>query len=211
MDSKYRSIKTTYGDQLSCLKSSITWLSILAVVCLNGSIFGVYSFFADYLGNVSTLSPNMISVMLLVYGLANMIGNIVGGKALMKRANQFVVIFPLLLVMVYIVLFIFGELTIPMMVFTSIWGILAGAAGNINQYWITSVMSEALEFGNGLFLAATNLGTTLGTMLCGYLITSMNASMMFVGGAIFIIIASMFIMLRIKMNQTKQRVVQIGV
>lgn len=182
---------------MKCLKFPITWISILGVVFLNGSIFGVYSYLAEILGTVTKMSENTISIVLLVHGLANIAGNMIGGKELSRRPLRFVRHFPILLGIVYIVLFFMGELTIPMVILTFIWGVLAGAAGNINQYWITSVTFDSLEFGNGLFLAATNLGTTIGTTMCGLFITSVGINYAIFGGMLLLVLSFLLILLRI--------------
>lgn len=171
--------KLTYGQQLNCLKYPLTWISILGVVFLNGSIFGVYSYLAEILGTVTRLSENSVSIMLLVYGLANIVGNVVGGRELSKRPIQFVRSFPFILLI------------------TFLWGVLAGAAGNINQYWITSVTYDAPEFGNGLFLAATNLGTTIGTTVCGMFITRMGINHAILGGLLMLSMSILLILWRV--------------
>lgn len=192
--------RLSYGEQLSCLKLPITWLSIFGVVLLNGSIFGVYSFLAEFLGSLTQLSDNVISIVLLVYGLANMLGNLIGGKQLSLRPLRFVKCFPFLLMAVYIALFLLGALTFPVVLITFLWGVLAGAAGNINQYWITSVTEKAPEFGNGLFLAATNLGTTIGTTICGFFITSMGIQYVLLGGLLLIAVSFVLILSRIRLT-----------
>ncbi len=98
--------RLSYGAQLSVLKKSITWLSIVAVILLNSAIFGVYSYLAEYLKTVTNISGKTISLMLLVFGVANIIGNIVAGKLLTKNAIKTVVTFPFALGVVYIILFL---------------------------------------------------------------------------------------------------------
>lgn len=198
--------KLSYGKQLHCLKYSITWISILAVVLLNGSLFGVYSYIADFLSNVTGMNAQMISITLLIYGLANIVGNIIGGRGLSAKPIRFVLIFPIVLGIVYIALFIMGSLTIPMMILTMILGILAGAAGNINQYWITTVVRDAPEFGNGLFLAATNLGTTIGTTICGFFITTLGSSYIVIGGIILLILSMAMLVYRVRKQQVEVKV-----
>lgn len=189
--------KLTYGEQVGVLKFPVVWLSILAVIFLNGSIFGVYSFFAEYLAAVTGMSGQLASAVLLVYGLANMIGNVIAGRELSRNPFRFVSTFPILLIVVYGVLMIGGHLTVTAAAITLIWGILAGACANINQYWITSVTQKAPDFGNGLFLAATNLGTTIGTTLCGWLITKAGISLVMVGGIILVVFSFLLIIIRV--------------
>jgi predicted MFS family arabinose efflux permease len=188
--------KLSYGAQLSVLKKSITWLSIVAVILLNSAVFGVYSYLTEYLKTVTNMSSNTISLMLLIYGGANIIGNIAAGKLLTKNANKSVVIFPFALGAVYIILFLFGQFTIPMAILTLIWGILAGIGGNINQYWIMSSASESPDFANGLFLTAVNLGTTIGAAAGGLFISELGTQYMVFVGLLSLLLSSVMILLR---------------
>ena len=140
--------KLSYGSQLSVLKESKTWLSIVGVMFLNGSIFGVYSYLSEYMETVTQLSAGLISILLLVYGLSNIIGNLIAGRMLSSRPLGFVVTFPFLLAAVYAVLFFQGYFTVPMAVLTFVWGVLAGAGANINQYWLATAAPKAPDFAN---------------------------------------------------------------
>ncbi|MEB2494115.1 MFS transporter [Peribacillus frigoritolerans] len=188
--------KLSYGAQLSVLKKSITWLSIVAVILLNSAVFGVYSYLTEYLKTVTNMSSNTISLMLLIYGGANIIGNIAAGKLLTKNANKSVVIFPFALGAVYIILFLFGQFTIPMAILTLIWGILAGIGGNINQYWIMSSAPESPDFANGLFLTAVNLGTTIGAAAGGLFISELGTQYVVFVGLLSLLLSSVMIFLR---------------
>ncbi|MFY0804444.1 MFS transporter [Peribacillus frigoritolerans] len=188
--------KLSYGAQLSVLKKSITWLSIMAVILLNSAVFGVYSYLTEFLKTVTNMSSNTISLMLLIYGGANIIGNIAAGKLLTKNANKSVVIFPFALGAVYIILFLFGQFTIPMAILTLIWGILAGIGGNINQYWIMSSAPESPDFANGLFLTAVNLGTTIGAAAGGLFISELGTQYVVFVGLLSLLLSSLMIFLR---------------
>ena len=77
--------RMSYGSQLSVLKEGKTWLSIFGVMFLNGSVFGVYSYLSEYMETVTQLSAGLISILLFVYGLSNMIGNLIAGRLLSSR------------------------------------------------------------------------------------------------------------------------------
>jgi DHA1 family inner membrane transport protein len=191
--------KLSYGAQISVLKKSITWLSIAAVIFMNGAVFGVYSYLAEYLSTITKLTWNAISIMLLIYGAANIIGNIIAGKLLVKNAIQSVATFPFALGGVYIILFLMGHFNVPMALIILLWGILAGIGANINQYWITSAAPEAPEFANGLFLTSANLGTTVGAIVCGLFISGVGLQYVVFGGFLFLILATVSIFLRSSM------------
>ncbi|CAG7651845.1 sugar efflux transporter [Paenibacillus solanacearum] len=188
--------RLSYGAQFSVLKKSITWLSIAAVILMNGAVFGVYSYLAEYLETITRMNWNAVSLMLLVYGAANIIGNILAARLLSKHAFKSVTTFPFVLGAVYIIMFFIGHLSVPMAILILLWGVLAGIGANINQYWITSAAPKAPEFANGLFLTSTNLGTTIGTTVCGLFISGIGLPYVALGGILFLILSTVSILLR---------------
>jgi MFS transporter, DHA1 family, inner membrane transport protein len=142
------------------------------------------------------MSSNTITIMLVVFGGANIIGSILAGKLLTKNALKSVVAFPFALGTVYIILFLFGQFSVPMAFITLIWGILAGVGGNINQYWIMSSAPEAPDFANGLFLTSANLGTTIGAAVGGLFISEMGTQYVVLVGFLSLILGSVSIFLR---------------
>lgn len=197
--------KLSYGSQLSVLKKLITWQSIVAVIFLNSAVFGVYSYLAEYLKTVTAMSSNSITIMLVVFGGANIIGNIVAGKLLTNNAAKSVMIFPFALVAVYIALFLFGQFSIPAAVIILAWGVLAGIGGNINQYWIMSSAPEAPDFANGLFISSCNVGTTIGTAAGGLFISGIGTEYVIFVGILSLILGLISIIVRnySKQSQTK--------
>jgi len=191
--------RLSYGAQISVLKKSITWLSIAAVILMNGAIFGVFSYLAEYLQTITKTSWNTTSLMLLIYGAANILGSVIAGKLLTKNAIKAVVAFPFALGAVYVILFSMGQFTVPMALITLVWGILGGIGANINQYWITSAAPEAPDFANGLFLTAANLGTTIGAAVCGLFISELGTQYVVLGGLLFSILSVLAILPRVYM------------
>ncbi|AJE54015.1 MFS transporter [Paenibacillus polymyxa] len=188
--------RLSYGAQLSVLKKPATWLSIVTVILMNSAIFGVYSYFAEYLKTVTNMSSNTISLVLFIYGGANIIGNVVAGKLLINSAIKSVVSFPFVLGAVYIIMFFTGQLSVPMAIITLIWGILAGFGGNMNQYLMTSSTPEAPDFANGLFLTSANLGVTFGATVGGFFIAEMGTQYVIFVGLLSLVLGFVAILLR---------------
>ncbi|MDQ6423400.1 MFS transporter [Paenibacillus sp. LHD-117] len=181
--------RLSYGTQLRVLRRSVTWLSIAAVIFMNGAVFGVYSYLAEYLKTVTNYAWNTISLMLFLYGAANIVGNMIAGKLLTNHALRTVMSYPFALGAVYIMLVIMGQFGVPMAFIILIWGVLGGIGGNIAQYWIVSAAPEAPEFANGLFLTSANLGTTIGASVCGLFIAGIGIQYVVLGGILFLIIS----------------------
>lgn len=200
--------KLSYGEQLSVLKESNTWISIIGVMLLNGGIFGVYSYISQYLSSTTNLAVGTISVILFAYGMANIIGNAVAGKMLTRKPIGFILVSFGGLAGLYILQTIFGHLSLVTMGIIFVWGILAGCVGNINQYWMATAVPHAPDFANGLFLAATNLGTTVGTTLCGGMITAMGVSSIFLGGLFMLGLSIIFILMRVRIQSRQTQIME---
>lgn len=198
--------KVSYGAQLSVLKKTTMWYSIIAVTLINGAMFGFFSYMSDYLKKVTEVSYNVISAVLLVYGLANIVGNVMAGKLLSINARRSIILMPFALLVSYICLFIVGEWIGAMVIVILILGVLAGIASNNMQYMITDAAPEAPDFANGMFLTSANLGTTIGTGICGTFITEMGTRYSVFGSLLFLIASIVFVYLRVRVAHIRKQV-----
>lgn len=188
--------KLSYNNQLKVLKKVVTWESILAIVFINGAMFGFFSYLSDYLKNVTEVSFKIISIILFFYGGANIIGNLIAGKLLAQRPAFTIKVIPFIMIITYVILLLVGKMMLPMGIIIFLLGILAGIASNNCQYMISQAAFEAPDFANGLFLTSANLGTALGTAFCGIFISQFDIEYAVVGSLIFLIAAIVMIFLR---------------
>ncbi len=198
--------KLSYGAQLNVLKKKIVWYSIIAVTLINGALFGFFSYMSDYLKTVTEVSYSVISVLLLIYGLANIIGNVIAGKQLATNPIRSMIFIPFALFTFYICIFILGEWLAAMAVIILILGILAGYGQNTMQYMITEAAPEAPDFANGLFLLSANLGTTVGAAACGAFITFFDTRYSVIGSLLFLAASIVFVALRIRTVQSSKTI-----
>ncbi len=181
----------SYGSQLAVLRKPMLWASIMAVIFLNGSIFGVFNYLTEYLGVVSGVAPTLISILLFVYGLCNIGGSMLAGNLLTVRPLVVVKVFPLAVAVIYAALLGGGNAWPLMGLMVVLWGILGGINANINQYWIASAAPEAPDFANGLFLTAANMGCVLGTTVSGHFIDALGTEYVVLGGLLFCLLAAL--------------------
>ena len=196
--------KLSYGAQLNVLKKKIIWYSIMAVTLINGALFGFFSYMSDYLKTVTEVSYSVISILLMIYGLANIIGNVIAGKQLATNPIRSMIFIPFALFTFYICIFILGEWLAAMTVIILIQGILAGYGQNTMQYMITEAAPEAPDFANGLFLLSANLGTTVGAAACGAFITFFDTRYSVIGSLLFLAVSIVFVVLRIRTVQSSK-------
>lgn len=196
--------KLSYGAQLNVLKKKIIWYSIIAVTLINGALFGFFSYMSDYLRTVTEVSYSVISILLLIYGLANITGNVIAGKQLATNPIRSMIFIPFALFTFYICIFVLGEWLAAMTVIILILGILAGYGQNTMQYMITEAAPEAPDFANGLFLLSANLGTTVGAAACGAFITFFDTRYSVIGSLLFLAVSIVFVVLRIRTVQSSK-------
>lgn len=183
----------TYGTQLSVLKRPLTWISILVSILFNAAIFGVYSYLTDYLNIVTEAPSHYVSIILFLYGISNILGNIIAGKLLTSIPQTAIFLLPFALIIIYVSMFGLGSFLIPMAIISIFWGTLAGISANITQYVITSSAPDAPDLSNGIFLSAVNSGTTIGIF-----ITTLGSNYVIMVGILACVINILFILIRNK-------------
>lgn len=186
----------SYGEQLSVLKKPVVWYSVIAFTLINGAMFGFFSFMSDFLNTVTGLSFNTVSVLLLVYGGANIIGNVLAGKIFTRHKQRYMLVTPLVMLGGYVLLFATGTWSVAAALLILVLGILAGFINIVGQYMISNAAFEAPDFANGLFLTAANLGTTVGTAICGAFITAAGTHYSLMGTLLFLAASLLFIAAR---------------
>ncbi|ANY69404.1 arabinose ABC transporter permease [Paenibacillus sp. BIHB 4019] len=197
--------KLSYGAQLSVLKKPITWLAIAAVVLIGSAGASVSSYIAEYLEAITHITGKMLSLTLFIYGLASLLGNLIGGRLLSKNPLRTVVSYPIVLGFFYLLSFVTGTSTVPMVVTILFWGSLFAISNLINQYWVSSAAPEAPDFSNGLFLSCSNLGITIGTAVGGLFLSGMGTRYIVLGGILFLAFSLLAILIRMYMYRpTKQ-------
>lgn len=202
------STRMSYGKQIAVLKKPLFVVSLLAAATVNAGMFGFYSYLADYLGAVG-FAAVAVSGLLFVYGLMNVVGNVIAGRALGKRPGVTMVVAPALLIVLYGALFIEGirlsggVCLIAVGTVLIVLGIVVGVANTTDQYLVSRAAPEAPDFANGLFLTATNVGTTIGTSICGVLIDSASTLSAVVGALPCVIIGIGFILARLRLQHAQ--------
>lgn len=190
--------KMSFGKQLGILRKPALWLNITSVIFIFAAMFSVYSYFAEYLSQVTPMNGSVISVMLMGFGIIMIFGNFVFGAMLQKNLRVTVMLFPVLYIAVYVLLYSLAPYWIPAMIVVVLWGMVHSGGLIVSQTWLTTVTEDAPEFGNSLFVSFSNLGITLGTTVGGWLIAVAGIHQLIWSGIVFAILALASILFKIK-------------
>ncbi|OMD38278.1 MFS transporter [Paenibacillus odorifer] len=193
--------KMSYGKQLGILRKPLLWLNIVAVIFIFAAMFSVYSYFAEYLGQVTHMNGSGISIMLMTFGIIMIFGNFLFGSLLHKGITKTVIMFPLLYAVTYLFVYYLGSYFLPMVVIIIIWGAVHSGGLIVSQAWLTTEAKEAPEFGNSLFISFSNLGITIGTAIGGWFISHAGIHQLIWIGIMFSLLAFLSIIIKIKISK----------
>lgn len=162
--------RVSFGKQLGVLRRPAVWLSLAIVVMIFTAMSSVYSYFAEYLNEVTRMGASLISAMLMVFGIAMIAGNFLFGFWLSKSVSRTALWFPAAYAIVYAMLHYGGVRSESLAVIVVVWGCVHAGGLLVGQALLTSDTAEAPEFGNSLFVSFSNIGITLGTWIGGLFI-----------------------------------------
>ena len=131
----------------------------------------------------------LVSLVLFVYGAANIVGNVLAGKLLAEHPVETLRRTPAALAATFIFMAFCGGSAAAAVLAVALFGVLTGLSSNNSQYLISEASSDAPEFGNGLFLSCANTGTAAATAFCGLFIDAWGTRAS-VAGALVVLAAS---------------------
>ncbi|WP_176586022.1 MFS transporter [Priestia megaterium] len=194
--------KMSFGNQLSILRKPQLWIANMAAVSIHAAMFAVYSYFAEYLGEITHMNGSWISIMLLTFGMTMIIGNFLFGAFLYKNMKKTVILFPLLFTVIYLFVYCFGSYFLPMVIIVFIWGAMHSGGIIVSQTLLMTEAREAPEFGNSLFVSFSNVGIAVGTVIGGWIISNLGIRQLAWGGIIFTLLAFLSIIVITAISST---------
>ncbi|MED2258419.1 MFS transporter [Brevibacillus parabrevis] len=190
--------KLSFRAQLGVLRKPPLWFNIATACFILAALFAVYSYFAEYLAQVTTMDRKVISAMLILFGISAVLGNLQAGKLLSKSVTKTTFFYPIILAMIYLLLFFAGTYTIPTIMLIILWGAVFASGLIISQTWLTSEATKAPEFGNSLFVSFGNLGVAIGSASGGWFLSELGTHHIVWSGVLFLTLAFLCIVLKIK-------------
>jgi DHA1 family inner membrane transport protein len=189
--------KVSYGEQLGILRKVPLWLNIGAATFIFAAMFSVYSYSAEYLGQVMDMSGEVVSVMLVVFGIGGVAGNLLAGKLIGMNRVRTVIFHPIALAISFLLLYLGEASFVPIIVIIILWGATHTSGLIVTQIWLTSEAPEAPEFATGLYISFINLGVSIGSIVGGWFISDAGMQGTIWSGLLFIGLALVCIAFKI--------------
>ncbi|MCR8866008.1 MFS transporter [Priestia megaterium] len=191
--------KLSYGKQFSILGRLPVWLNLLTVTFIFATMFSVYSYFAEYVTQISHVKGAWISILLMLFGLFGLVGNFLFSNLLHKNLVRTVMLYPIIYLVVYGIINFAGMYTIPMIILVFFWGTVHSGGLIISQTWLSTETADAPEFGNSLYMSFSNLGITIGSALAGWFISQLGTGSLLLSGMLFALLAALTIVLKLSL------------
>lgn len=147
-------------------------LAMMAITVLGfGASFSAFTFITPILTDISGFSTSIANLLLVVFGVATLVGNLAGGRLASRIGWQPALrLILLLLTLVLAAVALLLAYPLPMIVMLFFWGALAFGLSPAAQAGMLSTAERftphALAFASALNISAFNLGIALGE-ICG--------------------------------------------
>ncbi|WP_022891004.1 MFS transporter [Agromyces subbeticus] len=169
---------------LQTARRPVVALGILAITLIAGGHFMGFTYLRPAFESVDGLTPALLALLLVVYGLANFIGNLAAGPIADRRLSVLVIAAPVAIGAATVLFALLGSNLALAIVTVFVWGVGFGAVPTMVQTWIARVAPDRLESAGGLVVAAFQIAITIGAAVGGLLVDSVGVQAALIGGGI---------------------------
>lgn len=171
-------------------------IGLLAAFVMFGGQFFAYTYIAPYLVQITGMGSGVVTSLLLAYGIAGFLGNIVGSWVAGKDARTAVAATAVVLGASALALAAFGAIPIAAVAIIVVWGLAFGALPIATQTFMFRAASEALETGAALLVSLIQVAIALGATIGGLTVDGLGlVSTMVAGGIVMMLGAPVIAML----------------
>ncbi|MGW1655385.1 MFS transporter [Streptomyces atratus] len=161
-----------------------TRFALLLTFLIVLSHFATYTYVTPFLEQVTHAGPALITVFLLVYGAAGIVGNFVGGALVTRRPRAAVSLAAGLIAAATALLPVLGRWEAGAVALLVVWGVAYGAVPVCSQTWFAKAAPDAPEAASVLFTASFQATFALGALAGGAVLDHLSVSaVMLLGGA----------------------------
>jgi len=178
------------ANVFSLMKKPLVALGMLAVGAFFMGQFMLFTYVRPFLETVTGVDVRMLSMILLVLGIAGFAGTVLIAGFLKAGLYRTLIVIPLIMAAIALALIAFGEWMPAVFVLLGLWGLVATAAPVGWWAWLAKSLPRDAEAGGGLMVAAVQLSIALGSTIGGVLFDGIGYRATFVASAALLLIAA---------------------
>ncbi|MBD9638854.1 MFS transporter [Ensifer sp. ENS07] len=159
----------TTGNVFRLLKRRQVAIGMTAILLLFMGQFALFTYLRPFLETVSGYSVSALSLVLLLMGLAGVVGTWSFSSLLATRLYSIVIGIPLVMASIAAMLIAFGSVKFAVAALLIAWGFFGTAAPVGWGTWLSRVLRDDAEAGGGLQVAVIQFAITVGAAAGGLL------------------------------------------
>ena len=191
------------ANVFSLLKRPLVALGMLAVGSFFMGQFMLFTFVRPFLENVTGVDVRMLSMILLMLGIAGFAGTVLIGGVLKAGVYRTLIVIPLIMAAIALALIIFGKSISAAFVLLGFWGLVATAAPVGWWAWLAKSLPSEAEAGGGLMVAAVQLSIAFGSTIGGVLFDGIGYHATFAASAALLLLAAGLASLTARIERAK--------
>ncbi|MFE1630659.1 MFS transporter [Brevibacillus reuszeri] len=195
----------SFRKQLGIFRKVPLWINIGASTFIFAAMFSVYSYSAEYLSQAFGLGGEVISILLVVFGIGGVAGNLLAGNLISRNKLKTTFLHPLALGIAYFLLMWDISSMLLIVVIMIYWGAAHTSGLIVTQIWLTDEAPEAPEFATALYISFINLGVTIGSVTGGWFLSMFGIHGTLWSGFCYLVAALVCIGLRIHLVRREYR------
>lgn len=177
----------------SLLQHPIARKGLLIILLIGFAHFSAYSYLAPFFEYQAGFDGGDISTLLLIYGIAGIIGNAFAGYAGNINVRYTLAFVALSFAITFISFPFFAIHYIGAIFFTALWGFAFGAFPTAANIWMFLHAPQAVEKGMPLFVGFFQVMIASGALLGGFLVDHFGTSNLLFSMLIFVSLALLII------------------
>jgi predicted MFS family arabinose efflux permease len=175
----------TFGQLPALLRVKKARLGMLATLLIFIGQFAAYTYVTPFLSQIAGLNAKTISALLLTYGAAGFVGNIIGGWAVAKSVRNSLIATGVIMGLSAAAMPLFGTTAWGATAMIVVWGLAFGMMPISVQTWMFRAAPDAMESGGAVFVSTAQISLASGALVGGVAVDYMGVSSAMIVGGLF--------------------------
>ncbi len=159
----------TLGGLLTIPRARV---GLIATAFIFVAQFAAYTYLTPYLQQLAQVSPDTITLALLIFGIAGIVGNFAAGYTLSRSVMGTLGVSKFILAGAVVLLPILAHSTVGVFILLVVWGLVWGALPLGTQTWMAAASTNGAESGLALFVTTIQLAIAGGSVLGSVVVSS---------------------------------------
>lgn len=175
------------------LRTPAVRVGVIATFLLVAGHYGAFTFVSPILQDISGIDATYVGPLLLAYGVAGMIGNLIAGSWSGRNVRGTIIVVSVALAIILALLPFIGGNPISGSVLLILWGFAFGGLPVSVQTWIIKAAPQGVEAATGLNTCMFNLAIALGALFGSLIVGVVTVTGVLWVAAVLVILTSIVV------------------